>query len=133
MNAGIAIKPATGVAVTDYTRPASVPVQEAVATDLSPDHSITVSPATADTRQDNTAAASSQPSSSLRQANQDNLSRGYTIDQQTREVVFRVIDTRTRQVVRQVPDEALLRMRAYAAAVARGQGALADLNTNLSV
>jgi len=42
------------------------------------------------------------------------------IDPQTREVIYKVIDVRTRQVVRQVPDEALLRARAYAQALANG-------------
>ncbi len=36
------------------------------------------------------------------------------IDWQTNELVFRVIDSRNGQVVRQSPEEALLRLRAYA-------------------
>jgi uncharacterized FlaG/YvyC family protein len=37
-----------------------------------------------------------------------------------REVIFRVIDERSRRVVRQVPDQALLRMRAYNKALTDG-------------
>ncbi len=43
------------------------------------------------------------------------------IDPATREVIYRIIDVRSRQVIRQVPDEALLRVRAYARALANGQ------------
>ena len=43
------------------------------------------------------------------------------IDPQTREVIYRIIDVRSRQVIRQVPDEALLRVRAYARALANGE------------
>jgi uncharacterized FlaG/YvyC family protein len=40
--------------------------------------------------------------------------RDVTIDPATREVVLRMIDSRSGEVVRQVPDQALLRIRAYA-------------------
>ena len=39
-----------------------------------------------------------------------------------------MIDVRSRTVVRQVPDEALLRMRAYSRALAQGKGMNAALN-----
>jgi hypothetical protein len=50
------------------------------------------------------------------------------IDPATREVIFRVIDVRSRQVVRQVPDEALLRTRAYAQAIAKGDNPMQAIN-----
>jgi uncharacterized FlaG/YvyC family protein len=130
METGIAIKSVTGVAVSDYARPASVPVQQAVPTELAAGRSVTASPAAAKADQD---TQPSQGSLSRQLSSRDNLSRGYVIDPQTREVIFRVIDTRTRQVVRQVPDQALLRMHAYARALAHGDGALADLQTDISV
>jgi hypothetical protein len=40
----------------------------------------------------------------------------------THDLIFRVIDVRSSQVVRQIPDEALLRMRIYARALADGRG-----------
>ena len=36
------------------------------------------------------------------------------VDPATHDVIYRTVDERSRQVVRQVPDQALLRMRAYA-------------------
>ena len=52
----------------------------------------------------------------------------------TQDLIFRVVDVRSRQVVRQVPDEALLRMRAYSRALAQGKGMNAALNAaNLEI
>jgi len=42
------------------------------------------------------------------------------VDPATHDVIYRTVDERSRQVVRQVPDQALLRMRAYARALAEG-------------
>lgn len=44
----------------------------------------------------------------------DMIDRNTEIDPKTREVVFQQVDRATGEVVRQVPDEALLRLRAYA-------------------
>ena len=56
------------------------------------------------------------------------------IDPQTSEIVYRVLDARTRQVLHQVPDQALLRMQAYARAeavraLADGQNAVAAIQS----
>jgi hypothetical protein len=109
MDTGITIRSVAGGAVADYARPASVPAQQSVATDLAPDKTVTATPDVGSPRQD--------PLSS-----QDSFSRQTQtlIDPQTREVISRVVDTRTRQVIRQVPDQALLRTRAYAIALQRG-------------
>lgn len=42
------------------------------------------------------------------------VAREVTIDAKTREVVFRAINRESGEVVRQVPDQALLRIKAYA-------------------
>ena len=42
------------------------------------------------------------------------ISRDVTIDPSTQELVFRTISERSGEVVQQVPDKALLRIRAYA-------------------
>jgi hypothetical protein len=111
MDTALAIKSGPNVAVPDYTRPESAPVQAAVKTDLAaPD---TVSAAT----DSNTAR------NDLLQKNADSQSRQYYVDPQTHEVIFRVMDTRSRQILRQVPDEAFLRMRAYARTLADGESA----------
>ena len=45
---------------------------------------------------------------------QDVIERNTTIDPKTREVVFQTVDRETGEVVRQVPDDAILKLRAYA-------------------
>ncbi len=42
------------------------------------------------------------------------IDRNTLIDPKTREVVYQSVDRKTGEVVRQVPDEMLLRLRAYA-------------------
>ncbi len=41
------------------------------------------------------------------------MSNQVVIDRDTRAVVYQVVDTRTSQVVKQFPEEAVLRRRAY--------------------
>lgn len=119
MDAGIAVRPTTGVAATDYARPNSAPVQQAVQTDLAASKTVTAAAPSENLRYD--ALAGRNPAQT----------RQYVIDPQTHEVIFRIMDTRTRQVVRQVPDEALLRMRAYAKALSEGKNpSSVDLQTD---
>lgn len=109
MDTGIAVRTVSNVAATDYARPASAPVQEAVRTVLDPAKSVTAT------------ATGDKPRNDLLSGRDASLNRQFVIDPQTREVIFRIMDTRTRQVVRQVPDQALMRMRAYARALADGK------------
>jgi FlaG protein len=89
-------------------RPASPPVVEAIPTDLSPAKSVTAA---------NTAIATSNNGRN----NPTNYQNMVVIDPATREVVFRVVDSRSGQVVRQIPDQALLRMQAYTRALDEGK------------
>jgi hypothetical protein len=121
MDAWLTIKPATNVLQTSVMQSAPAQVQHAVESDLSPAKSVTAAPNVAPQRNDAPRA-------------EDLFRHDIIIDPQSREVIFRVIDVRSRQVVRQVPDEALLRLRAYARAVADGSSATeaehqADLQT----
>jgi hypothetical protein len=97
----------------------SAPVTQAVATDLSPAKTVTAA--------ETALAAQNNPSSDLYQ-------RTVILDPATQDLIFRVIDVRSRQVVRQIPDTALLRMRAYAQALAQGKGMIEALNAaNLEI
>jgi hypothetical protein len=86
----------------------SAPVAQAVATDLSPAKSVTAIEPVQSARNDASAS--------------ENFQHTVLLDPATQDLIFRVIDVRSRQVVRQVPDEALLRMRAYSRALAQGKG-----------
>ncbi len=111
MDAGITIRPVSGIVAADYARPASVPLQQAVSTELDPSQAVTATRNVAPLRLDAVSAQNAQ----------DTQTRVNLIDPATRDVILRVIDTRTHQVIRQIPEQALLRMRAYARALDRGE------------
>ncbi len=50
----------------------------------------------------------------LDQAVRETISRRIILEPKTRQVIYQAVDEETGEVVRQVPDEALLRLRAYA-------------------
>jgi hypothetical protein len=95
---------------TFASRPAPVPVANAVATDLPAAKSVTAANAATPTVNNATAPNSAYQYQVI-------------VDPGTNEVVYRTVDERSRQVIRQVPDQALLRMRAYAHALAEGKTA----------
>jgi hypothetical protein len=92
MSALAPVKAAVAVSEVRVERPEAAPVREAVRADLAPAKTVT-------------AAA---PADASRAYNREIL-----VDPQTREVIMRVIDEASKQVVRQVPEKALLRLRAY--------------------
>jgi hypothetical protein len=101
------IAPTAGATPVVPARVAPAPVNEAVATDLAPAKTVTAA---------NTAAAAS-----------DQYQHTVLLDPGTQELIFRTIDVRSRQVVRQVPEQAMLRMHAYARALAQGKSQNAAL------
>lgn len=110
MDTGLTIKPAQSVVQTSAVQTAPAQVQTAVATDLSHDKAVSAAANASPARNDPPKPA---PESSV-------YERTLVIDAQSREVIYRVIDKRTRQVVLQVPDEVLARLRAYNQAIQRG-------------
>jgi flagellar protein FlaG len=120
MDTGLPIRPTGSVAQTSYVRPEAAPVREAVATQLTAARSVTATSDAAASRNDATRAALA-PSQT----------REVILDPHSREVIFRVVDVRSGRVVRQVPDEALLRLRAYTRAMSDGKSPHeADNNTD---
>jgi hypothetical protein len=105
------IGPTLGAQQAAVARAAPTPVvQAAVTTDLPGAKTVTAT---------NTAgAARNDPSSN---SNQADYQQTVVIDPATREVIYRVVDVRSRQVVRQIPEQALLRMRAYTHALDNGK------------
>jgi hypothetical protein len=123
MGSGFGIRPTAGVAVSGRARP--VAAQTASAPEL-PGAKAIGAPAQA-------AASRNDPPRSGG-ASADDLSRDISIDGQSREVIYRVVESRSRQLVRQKPDEALLRNRAYSRAIENGTSPLppesqADIET----
>ena len=107
MDTGIAVKPVTGVVVTDYARPAASAGQTTAPTDLPEAKAVSPPPDSAPTQ-------NHAPTPHASTAGY--ITHNFVIDPQSREVIYRVMDMRTRQVLWQVPDIALLRSRAYAQA-----------------
>jgi hypothetical protein len=110
MDSGVTIRPAPALATQGYA-PSIAASSDSTATDLPAAKAVT--PSTAITPPRNDAPTTTHE---------------VIIDPQTREVIYRVIDVSTRQVVRQVPDEALLRTRAYAQALANGESPIQAIN-----
>jgi uncharacterized FlaG/YvyC family protein len=120
MDAGLAIRPTTAVADTALVRPEPALVRSAVATTLTPSRSVTATNnSTRSTGHD--AARNGLQQQKTQQQQQQKLTREIVFDSQTRAVIFRVIDERTGEVDHQVPDAALLRLRAYNRTMANGE------------
>src|SRR5437879_4515125 len=112
MGSGLTIQPATNVLQTSVATSAPAQAQHAVESDLSPAKSVQAAQTVCVSRNDSSRDEYLFPHAVI-------------IDPQSREVIFRVIDVRSRQVVRQVPEEALLRLRAYSRSIADGSSAAA--------
>lgn len=109
MDTGLTMRPTGAAAQVGYVRPEPAPTRQTVATELAPSQSVTASAESAASRNDRAAAALHAPTS-----------REFVLDAQSREMIFRVVDVRSGRVVRQVPEEALLRLRAYNRAIESG-------------
>ncbi len=115
------IAPAAGALPLVPNRLAPTPVAEAVTTDLAPPKTVSAA---------NTALAARNDTST----SSDLYQHTVLLDPATQELIFRTIDVRSRQVVRQIPEEALLRMQAYAHALAQGKSENAALmQANLEI
>jgi hypothetical protein len=126
MDTSLTIRPQIGAPSAEHARPAAIEVP-AVPTVLPATQTVSALGAGVSTSTDHDSARNANPPAQHQpfqaQAKQaaDPTTRMVVLDPETREVIFRVIDSRSRQVLRQVPDEALLRMRAYNKAVQDGK------------
>lgn len=109
MDTGLAIRPSTTATQPNIVRPDAAPVRDAVATELAPAKSVTAANGADAARHD---PVQSTPDSHVRKI---------ILDAHSREVIYQVVDAGSGQVVRQVPDEAMLRLRAYTRAMAQGR------------
>ena len=100
MAADFSIRPIGASVATPAAGPSPDAAKAAVPTQLPPEKTVTA----ADTAQ----RANNDP-----EQDSERLSHQIVIDRDANEVVYRVVDNRTALVVRQFPDEARLRARAY--------------------
>jgi hypothetical protein len=100
MGTDFSIKPVGAPVVTAYVQPAGNAAGDGVATQLPPSQAVTAAEASVTVR--------NEPQSSG-----DSLSRQAYVDSDAASIVYQVVDNRTSLVVKQFPDEAMLRRRAY--------------------
>ena len=100
MSTDFSIRPVGAPAATPVVQPSSEAANKAVATELPPSQSVTVTDAGAAVRNDSPAAGGF-------------VSHQAFIDRAAASIVYQVVDNRTNTVVEQYPDEAVLRRRAY--------------------
>jgi uncharacterized FlaG/YvyC family protein len=103
MDSGLTVRPAGVATQTGAVRLDAAPVREAVATHLAPSQTVTAAAKTSQTRQDPLQSGSADAS----------YVRKIILDAHSREVIYQVVDVKSGRVVRQIPDEVLLRLRAY--------------------
>jgi hypothetical protein len=120
MSTDFSIKPVGASVAANYVEPASDAAKTAVPTQLPPDKAVTAADASLPTRNDV-------------QTENDRLSRQVVIDRAAAEIVYRTVDSRSGLVVRQFPDEARLRTRAYLRALDMVQQDPARKNINLMI
>ena len=104
MSSDFSIKPVGAPAATPFVQPSSAAANHPVPTELPASQSVTATSASAGARND------PQPAD-------DSVSRQAFIDQAAASIVYQVVDNRTSLVLRQFPDQGLLRRRAYARAL----------------
>ena len=102
MDPGLDIRPAAGFSESEPFRP--VASQTVSAPDL---------PAAKAVGASAKAAATDVDRADGRRRDRDPSARDISMDTQSREAIYRILDQRSRRRARQKPDEALLRRRAY--------------------
>jgi uncharacterized FlaG/YvyC family protein len=104
MSTDFSIRPVGAPAPSPVVPPPSKAANEAVTTELPASQSVTAA--------DASASASASANNNPPIVNED-LSRQAFFDRAAAAVVFQVVDNRTNLVVKQYPDDAVLRRRAY--------------------
>ena len=107
MSTDFSIKPVGAPVAAPIVQHVSAAAQHAVATVLPASHSVAAADSSARASTDSAAVRVSISSAAASVANQ------VVFDRDARAVVYQVIDTKTSQVVKQFPEEAVLRRRAY--------------------
>jgi hypothetical protein len=100
MSSDFSIKPAGAPVAAPTPQPAAPAADEAVATELPAHQSVAAADASPRVRHDTQSAG-------------EHLSHQVILDRDAGSIVYQVVDNRTSLVVKQFPDQAILRRRAY--------------------
>jgi uncharacterized FlaG/YvyC family protein len=112
METGSLARPASISPANAPQRMDSLATAGAVRTELAPEKAVQHVEAAQAVRFEPTDGAAAR--AAIDRALRETIDRRISIDPKTREVVFQTVNKETGEVVRQVPDEALMRIRAYA-------------------
>jgi flagellar protein FlaG len=112
MDSGAIARPGTIAAPTAPQRAETLASAGAVRTELAPEASVQQADAASTVRFDPSDGAMER--AALEEALQRVIRRRIIIDPRTCEVVDQRVDSESGEIVRQVPDEAILKMRAFA-------------------
>jgi flagellar protein FlaG len=115
MDSGLSVRP-IGVAAAATPRADLPTVRQTARTELPAAKTVTAAAAVETVRLDISNAGSAL------QSIETSVRRATIVDAETRQLVFRATDQRTGRVLQQIPDEALLRLRAYVQSEAARQG-----------
>lgn len=115
MDIGQTPRPVASVGTPVRTEP--LPTPDAVRTELPPASTVVAATETPPARLDVSRSAARLQEAEA--AAQDAIKRNLTVDQETRQVVYKAVDTRSGMTVEQIPDESLLKLRAYVRASAQ--------------
>jgi len=105
MSADFSIKPVGAPVATPIVQPIREAAKQAVKTELPPTSTVSAADAGVAVRYDSNVVS--------RSISNQILSNQVTIDRDAASIVYQVIDNRTSQVIKQFPEEAVLRRRAY--------------------
>ncbi len=112
MESGSITRPALVAATNAPQRADTLAAAGATKTDLSPEVAVQQVDAIEAVRFEPSDGASAR--AALDKALRETIDRRITIDPKTREVIYQTVNEDTGEVVRQIPDEAMMRLRAYA-------------------
>ena len=118
MSLDISLKPIGAAIAAPQVAPVSEAAGKAVATELPASQSVTATDKAIEAR---TNPPHDQPRQTRAPLPTETQSRDVIVDAEAEALVYRVLDTRTSLVVRQYPDEAMLRRRAYFHALDRNR------------
>jgi hypothetical protein len=110
MSTDFNIKPVGAPVAAPIVHPISEAAQNAVATELPASQSVVAPDAGVRTNLDSDAVHVSISNASV---SNPSVSNQVVIDREANSIVYQVVDNRTSQVVKQFPEEAVLRRRAY--------------------
>ena len=105
MSADFSIKPVGAPVAAPIVQPIREAAKQAVKTELPPTSTVSAADAGVAVRYDSNVVS--------RSVSNQILSNQVTIDRDAASIVYQVVDTRTSQVIKQFPEEAVLRRRAY--------------------